>query len=127
MVSQGYKDLIDDGVWASSAGADRETPTDAGITRANGYPIAYEQIGSGKTPERTVINQRFHEWYSAFIDFAATGVPAWDTDVDYTPASDAACFVTTATGLHLTRTNTGPAYGNATDPDASGQAVWRLY
>ena len=53
-------------------------------------------------------------------------MPAWDTAIDYTPASDAACFVTTATGLHITRTNTGPTYGNSTDPDASGQTLWQI-
>ena len=104
-----------------------ETPEDLGITRANGYPVSYEQIASGNEPERTGWNQREHEWTSALIDIAAMGVPAWDVEVDYTPASDAACFVTTATGLHLTRTNTGPVYGNATDPDDSTQTIWRLY
>ena len=127
MVSQAYKDLIAGGVWARASGADRETIEDTGGNRADGWPVAYEQIGSGKQPERTVFNELEHEYTSALIDIAATGVPAWDTAIDYTPASDAACFVTTATGLHLTLTNTGPTYGNATDPDASGQAVWRLY
>ena len=127
MVSDAYKDIIADGAWASSSSADKETPADLGITRADGYPVAYEIIGSGKEPERTGFNQRFFEWTSAAIDIAATGVPAWDAEVNYTPASDAACFTTTSTGLHLTRTNTGPAYGNATDPDAVGQQVWRPY
>ena len=76
---------------------------------------------------RTGFNQREYELTSALIDFAATGVPAWDAEVDYTPANDAACFVTTTTGLHLTTTATGPATGNATDPDAQNQAIWRRY
>ena len=82
--------------------ADRETIEDTGGARADGWTVAYEQIGSGKQPERTVFNELEHEYTSALIDIAATGVPAWDTAIDYTPASDAACFVTTATGLHLT-------------------------
>ena len=127
MVSQAYKDLIAGGVWASASGADRETIENTGGARSDGWVVAYEQIGSGKEPERTVFNGRFYEFTSALIDFIATGVPEWDTAIDYTPASDAACFVTTATGLHLTRTNTGPTYGNATDPDAVGQTLWRLY
>ena len=86
------------------------------------WPVSYEQIGSGDEPERTVFNQREYEFTAALIDIAATGVPAWDVEVDYQPASDAACFVTTPTGLWLTTTNTGPTYSNATDPDASGQA-----
>ena len=127
MVSQQYKDLISDGIWAEDVDANRETPADLGLTREDGYPVAYEQIGSGSEPERTGWNQREYEFTSALIDFANGGVPAWDVEVDYTPASDAACFTTTATGLHLTTTNTGPTYGNATDPDAIGQAVWRRY
>ena len=127
MVSQAYKDLIADGPWARDAAGNRETPADLGINRADGYDVAYEQIGSGKEPERTGFNQREYELTSALIDFAATGVPAWDVEVDYTPASDAACFVTTAAGLWLTDTATGPATGNATDPDAQNQAIWRRY
>ena len=57
MVSTGYKDLIAGGVWASASGADRETIEDTGGARADGWPVAYEQIGSGKEPERTVFNE----------------------------------------------------------------------
>ena len=126
MVSQGFKDILSDGAWAAASGADKLDPTDFGLTRADGFPVAYEQIGSGKEPvEREVFNEREYEFTASLIDIAAHGpVPEWDVEVDYTPASDAACFVTTSTGLHVTRMNTGPTYGNATDPDASGQAVW---
>ena len=117
MVSDGYKSLISDGAWSSNTG-NRATPESEGLTRADGWVVAYEQIGSGSTPEREVFNSREWEHTSALIDIAARGVPEWDAEVDYTPASDAACFVTTATGLHVTRMNTGPTYGNATDPDA---------
>ena len=127
MVSQGYKDILSDGAWANSSSADKETPEDAGLTRGNGWPVSYEQIGSGDEPERTVFNQREYECTAALIDIAATGVPAWDVAVDYEPTVDAACFVTTSTGLWLTTVNTGPSYSNATDPGASGQAVWRRY
>ena len=127
MVSPAYKDLIADGAWSRSAASNRQTPAQLGITRANGYRIAYEQIGSGSEPERTGFNQREYEQTSALIDVAAMGVPAWDVAVDYTPATDAACFVTTPTGLHVTNTATGPSTGNATDPDSAGQTVWRRY
>ena len=117
---QDTKDLIAGGVWARSTNADRETIEDTGGARADGLAGCLRTNRfSGKQPERTVFNELEHEHTSALIDIAATGVPAWDTAIDYTPASDAACFVTTATGLHLTLTNTGPTYGNATDPDAS--------
>ena len=127
MVSQPYKDLIGNGAWARSNTANRQTPADAGLTRADGWTVAYEQIGSGSTPERRVFNQRDYETDSGLVDIAAMGIPEWDVDLDYTPASDAACFVTTDGGLWLTFTDTGPTYGNATDPDSSGQTVWRLY
>ena len=125
MVSQGYQDILDDGEWATSG--DRDLPGDVGITRADGWPVAYEQIGSGSTPERPIFNELMFETWSALIDIANTGVPAWDTDVDYTPATDAHCFVTTATGLWRTNTATGPGTGNATDPDAAGQTVWSFF
>ena len=126
MVSQPYKDLAA-GVWASGADADRQTPEDAGLVREDGFPVGYEQPGSGDSPEREVFNQRGLEHDAALVDIAATGVPAWDVEVDYRPVADAACFVTTPTGLHLTRVDTGPTFGNATDPDAPGQTVWRPY
>ena len=55
-MSQAYKDLVAAGVWAGGASADRATPTELGLTRAQGWPIAYEQIGSGKHPERELFN-----------------------------------------------------------------------
>ena len=126
MVSQPFKDILSDGAWARD-GAFRETPEDAGIDRGDGWTVAYEQIGSGSLPERDVFNQRDYELDSGLIDIAAMGVPEWDADLDYTPAADAACFVTTSTGLHVTRMNTGPTYSNATDPDTPNQQVWRRY
>ena len=127
MVSGPYKELITGGAWARDADDERETPEAAGLTRDRGWPLPYEQIGANAEPEREVFNQREYELTSALIDFAATGVPAWDAAVDYTPASDAACFVTTPAGLHLTNTATGPATGNATDPDSAGQTIWRRF
>ena len=127
MVSQAYKDLLTGGVWASSAVADRADPEEVGLNRADGWPVAYEQQGSGSEPERTVFNELDHELDAGLVDVAAYGVPTWDAEVNYTPASDAACFATTTTGLWLTFTATGPATGNATDPDAVGQTIWRRY
>lgn len=125
MVSQPYKDLISDGAWARDG--QRETPESEGLTRANGFPISYEQIGSGDHPQHDVFNQRDFELDSSLLDIAAAGIPEWDAEVDHTPTSDAACFVITASGLWLTFENTGPAYGNATDPDLANQQIWRRY
>ena len=126
MVSQPYKDLLAAGAWARN-GSNRQTPEELGIDREDGYNVAYEQIGSGKEPERTGFNQRLYEIDSAFIDIASMGVPQWDVALNYSPASDALCFATTPTGLWVTDQNTGPAYGNATDPDTPSQQVWRRY
>ena len=127
MVSQAYKDLISAGAWARDDDALKELPEDLGIDRADGYPVAYEQQGTGKHPELEGWNQRFYEIDSGCIDVALTGIPAWDADVDYTPTTDAHCFAVTATGLHVTAVNTGPSFDNTTDPDAESQTVWRRY
>ena len=102
-------------------------PEEVGLTRADGWTVAYEQQGSGSEPERTIFNQLLYELWSVGFDIADYGVPTWDDEVDYTPATDAACFATTATGLWVTMVSTGPATGNVTDPDAVGQTIWRRY
>ena len=123
VVSQAFKDLLEDGPWASSESAQKQTPEDAGLTRTEGWPIAYEQINSGKTPERTVFNQLVNEITSALIDIAENGVLPWDTEVNYS----ANAFVTTTGGLWIATVATGPAYGNPTNPDTTSQTVWRRY
>ena len=87
MVSQGYKDLLTGGLWASSDVADRELPEEVGLTRADGWTVAYEQQGSGSEPERTIFNQLLYELWSVGFDIADYGVPTWDDEVDYTPAT----------------------------------------
>lgn len=126
-ISQATKDLVADGVWARSAGAARAEPEDFGLDEAEGWPLPYEQVGSGKEPEREVFNELHHRISAGIIDTVHYGVPAWDAEVNYQPTADAHCFVTTASGLHVTDQGTGPMFGNATDPDASGQTIWRRY
>ena len=126
-VSQATKDLIADGIWASSDSAQRETFDELGIDRAIGYDAAYEQVGTGKFPERTGFNQMFHELTASFLDMFAYGIPAWDTDVDYLITTTTVPFVVTATGLWLALVNSGPDLGNATNPETAGQTVWRRY
>ena len=53
-VSEAIKDIIAGGIWARSPTANREDPEDLGLDRAEGWPLAYEQRGAGKTPERTI-------------------------------------------------------------------------
>lgn len=126
-VVQALKDLIGDGAWAADTPDERQTPEDAGLTRAMGWPVSYEQRGSGKHPERRVFNQLHWEITSAILDIAHCGVPPHSLEVDYVPTDDAECFVTTTSGLWRTRTATGPSYDNAVSPDTEGQTIWRRY
>lgn len=126
-LSQPYKDLIADGEWASGDDAMRELPETAGIVRADGYGVAYEQLQSGRSVERAVMNQIIHEITSALIHLAHNGVPRWDAGTDYVPAAGEGCFALTDSGLWRTRVSTGPTFGNPTDPDSAGQTIWSLY
>ena len=129
-ISDATKEILGEAVWAGSAQGERAEPADLGIDEAVGWGVAYEQPGTGKFPERVVFNELTYRATSAIRDIFATGVPAWDAAVDYRPdlvEARAACFATTPTGLWVTVINTGPSFGNATDPELSGQAVWRRY
>ena len=46
-------------LWADTG--DREDPEDVGIDRSVGWPVSYEQRGSGDEPERTVFQQLLRE------------------------------------------------------------------
>lgn len=124
---QAFIDLIDDGPWASDANAQRESFADLGIDVADGYPVSYEQLRSGKVVERTGWNEYHHRLTAALGHIGQHGVAQWNANIDYVPTDTAACFVTTPTGLWLTRVSTGPRFGNAVSPDVLGQSVWRRY
>ena len=105
-------------LWASDATADREDPEDVGITRTDGWPIAYEQIGSGKEPERSVFNQKFREWTGFGNDVLRMGILQWDSGVDY----NIYAFVTASDGfIYVANVASGPGTGDAIDPITSGQ------
>lgn len=109
-------------LWADTG--DREDPEDVGIARTTGWPVSYEQIGSGSEPERTVFNQLLRELNGWASDRMRMGIGQWDIEVDYLHPA----FATTSSGLWTTNgANTGPTYGNATDPDADDQTAWRRY
>lgn len=125
--SQGYKDLVADGVWASADTAFRTLPEDEGIDRTVGFGVAYEQLGSGALVGRGEWNNYRHELTAALIDISAHGVLPWSADLNYVPDGDEWCFTKTSSGLWRTNVATGPAYGNATDPDTAGQTIWRRF
>ena len=85
--------------------------------------MAYEQIGSGKTPERTGWNQLFRALNGWASDRLTMGIPQWDADVNYKKFA----FATTSQGLHVALNANGPRLGNGVDPSAVGQTTWRQY
>ena len=110
------------GLWADTG--DRTDPEDLGLTRTTGWPVAYEQLGSGAEPERALFNQRFRELDGAFADEMRYGIGPWDADIDYHQHARA----TDSAGRKMIATvATGPRSGNATDPAVAGQTVWRPF
>ena len=67
--------------WAASG--DVATPESQGLTRASGWPVAYSQAGSGKTPEREVVNQLFRELTALAVELNTRGLLEWDSSVSY--------------------------------------------
>lgn len=108
--------------WASAAPSNRQDPAEVGIDRAQGWPVAYEQLG-GLFPERTVFNQVLYELTAWATYQLAAGVPEWDAGIDYVHPA----FVTHAGDIWRSSRNTGPATGDATDPSSADQDVWELY
>ena len=123
MVDTQAKKILAGGIWASADAADRVDPEDVGISRTEGWRLAYEQIGSGFEPEREVVNQKFREWDGFTVDVARQGILFWDADIDYVRYA----FVAKGEHIYVANLANGPNTGNATDPDDSGQQVWRLY
>ena len=108
-------------LWANTG--DRENPEEVGLDRAAGWPVQYEQIGSGFEPERTIYNQLLRELSAFFVDRLETGISQWDENVNYLHPA----YATTNEGLFTTLTDTGPRFGNPTDPTEVGQTIWRKY
>ena len=108
--------------WADSG--DRQDPEDAGLDRAAGWTVAYEQAGSGNYPERLVFNQLMRELSGLFQEALGAGVMQWSAGVDYRHTA----FVGGSDGfLHVSLRSSGPATGDAEDPAADGQTTWRIY
>ena len=112
------------GAWASGIAADREDPSDVGIARTEGWNIPYEQIGSGKEPERTVFNQLLRELTGWAIDnMRFGGLHPYDPEINY--HQYARCRIGESKFVALIAN--GPAHGNAESPVMAGQTVWRRY
>ena len=116
------KKLLTAAAWADTG--DRVDPEDEGIDRAKGWPVSYEQQGSGKFPERPVFNQLLREQSGFSQDVLRWGYLPWDAEVNYAQYA----FVIGADGeKYVSNVATGPATGNATNPTAAQQTVWRVY
>lgn len=107
--------------WATAG--ERETPEENGIDRSEGWDITYEQLGGNK-PERKVFNQIMRELTGLAVDMTNGGVLEWNSGVDYIHTA----FVRGSNGrLYRSLVSSGPESGNATDPTASPNTIWRLY
>ena len=114
------------GIWASGDDAERENPAEVGITRNRGWNVAYEQVGSGLEPERTIFNQKFREFEGCFQEkMRMGGCMRWDGDINYLQY---ARVIGSDGNKYYCLVDTGPANGNIQDPTLdTSQAVWRLY
>ena len=110
-------------LWADSG--DRQSPEQLGLERDKGWPVSYEQLGSGDEPERVVFNQLLRELTGALIDRARMGIYQWDEQVNYVHPA----FVVGDNGkIFVSITDSGPLYGNAADPTQStSRNIWRVY
>ena len=109
-------------LWSESG--DREDPESAGLTRTEGWPVAYEQVGANAEPEREVVNQLLREIAGAFQErIRSGGRSPWDQRLDYFQ------FARVTRGIHIyiATVANGPGHGNATDPSTLGQTIWRLW
>ena len=110
-------------LWAEDG--DREDPEDLGLDRAHGWPVAYEQIGSGSLPERVVFNQLLREltgWARSVLSQGS--ILSWDVEVSYR----ASAFVTAGGRVWVSSVPTGPATGNPINPeDDTNNDVWGVY
>ena len=108
--------------WAIDASENRENPEVHDIVRTVGWDIRYQQEGTGKFPERTVINQKLCEIQSGLRERYLAGIPPWDADLNYPQHA----FVSVDGRPYVARVATGPDKNNPTDP-ATDNDVWREY
>ena len=111
--------------WAETG--HRASPESAGLERAEGWPVSYEQVGGGRV-ERSVTQQLLYELSLAFRTFLRGGLPAWDSRVQYPgdPGEDRAFVLGSDGREYVSLRASGPAAGNATDPTTeAGQTYWR--
>ena len=110
--------------WAETG--DREEIETLGITRTVGYPVGYEQQGTGQFPERTGWNQKMREWDGAFGEmYRYGGLIPWDGEIDY---YQWARVGGTDGEKYIAQVATGPAHGNAIDPTTdTANTVWRRH
>ena len=110
-------------LWADTG--ERQTPEEAGFSRQSGWPVAYEQIGTEKFPERLVFNQLLRELTGLFLEMIAYGVLSWDDGTNY---SHHAFALGSDGSIHRTLRDSGPdVEGGAVDPTTPNNDAWEIY
>lgn len=90
--------------WAGTG--DVQTPEDAGLDRAEGWPVAYSQPG-GSVPTRVVFNQMFRELSALAVELNTFGAGlAWDATLDY---PNGATVLGSDLEIYLSRDASGPS------------------
>ena len=109
-------------VWAASESALRTTPEDAGIDRADGWTVEYEQVG-GTAPQMRVVQQLIHELTTMIVEARDNGLPLdWDGRVNYIHPA----YVKLDGDIYVSQRDNGPALGNAARP-GSDNSIWKPY
>ena len=107
----------------------RESPESVGLNRSQGFPVAYEQQGSDRYPQRGVFNQLLCELFQAFDEKIRYNFPVWDSRINYRgSAQEGYAFVIGNNGkLYVALQPSGPRFGNSTDPVLPNQSIWQEY
>ena len=101
--------------WAKDG--DRQTPEQAGLVRADGFPASYSLTD---TPSRQLINQLLYEVSLGVKSLREAGIFPWDARIDY----KAGAVAVAGDALWIATEATGPGTGNAVDPTADAQTIW---
>ena len=108
--------------WAGNG--DRMDPSDVGLDRDKGWPVAYEQPGTGFEPEREIWNQILYE-----LSIWAREKMEYGGPIPYDPRVDYRRYGRCTAGIHkyIALVANGPARDNVTHPQAANNSIWILH
>ena len=116
-------------LWAGSAdGAGHRSDPPSSLV-STGWHEQYSQPGGLVGPERTYFNELLHRLSALAVEIQTGGLPLlWSNQANYRHDADVSAFCMGNDGrMYVSLAPSGPRLGNATDPTASGQVVWRVY